>query len=71
MTGPWHTDSAAAQTVTDPDFWKGTEERADTVYRLFYDQSPQTIPSEYDPVLEAEQHIRADQAALSPASPVG
>ena len=68
MAGPWHTAYAAAQTVTDPDFWKGTEGRADTVYRFFYDQSPQPIPSEYDPVLEAEQHIRAEQAALPPTS---
>jgi hypothetical protein len=61
--------SAQAQTVADPNFWKQTEERADTAYRFFYAQSPQTIPAEYSPVAEAEQILRSHQASLPTSSP--
>jgi hypothetical protein len=46
---------AHAQTVTDPDFWKGTAERQNMVNRLIYGQSPQAIPASYDVVREAEE----------------
>lgn len=61
--------SAQAQAVADPDFWKQTAERQDTVSRFFYRQSPQAIPSSYDPVAEAEQILRQRQAALPPSNP--
>jgi hypothetical protein len=47
-----------AQAVADPDYWKQTAEHRDTVYRFIYGQSPQSIPSGYDPVLEAEEILR-------------
>jgi hypothetical protein len=58
-----------AQVVTDPDYWKQTPERRATVYRFFYGQSPQAIPSGYDPVAEAEQILRQRQAAVAPSTP--
>jgi hypothetical protein len=63
-----HAQSAHAQAVADPDFWKQTAERQDTVNRFFYRQSPQAIPSSYDPVLEAEEILRQHQATLSPSN---
>jgi hypothetical protein len=62
-----HAVPATAQVVADPDYWKQTGERRDTVYRFVYGQSPQSIPSSYDPVADAEQILRQRQAAL-PAS---
>ena len=64
-----HQTSAQAQTVADPDFWRLTPERQATVNRLVYSQSPQAIPSSYDPVAEAEQILRQRQATLPPTNP--
>jgi hypothetical protein len=61
--------SAQGQTVADPDFWKQTVERHNTVNRFVYSQSPQPIPSAYDPVAEAEQILRQRQATLPPSNP--
>jgi hypothetical protein len=61
--------SAYAQAVADPEYWKATPERAQTVYRLFYDEAPQTIPADYDPVAEAEQILRGREAALPASTP--
>jgi hypothetical protein len=59
--------SAEAAVNADPDYWKQTQQRRDTVYRLVYSQSPQTIPPGYDPVREAEEVLRQQQRTL-PAS---
>jgi hypothetical protein len=64
-----HADSARAQTVADPDYWKGTAERQSTVNRLIYSQSPQSIPADYDPVREAEEILRQRQASLPSSNP--
>jgi hypothetical protein len=40
VTGLALAPSAHGQVVTDPNYWKQTEARQDTVYRLFYSQSP-------------------------------
>lgn len=62
---------AGATVNADPDYWKQTQQRRDTVYRLMYSQSPQTIPPVYDPVREAEELLRQQQRALPPSrSPV-
>src|SRR4051794_38467363 len=61
--------TARAQQVADPDYWHQTSERRSTAYRLIYDSSPQTIPTDYDPVREAEEILRARQGSL-PASNV-
>ncbi len=60
--------SAQAQ-VPDADFWKGTPERQDTVSRLVYSQSPQSVPSAYDPVAEAEEILREKQRTLPSGNP--
>lgn len=64
-----HASAAHAQVVADPDFWKQTAERQDTVSRLIYSQSPQTIPPSYDPVREAEEILRQQQRALPASNP--
>jgi hypothetical protein len=62
--------TAQAQTVAaDPDFWKQTAERQNTVNRLIYSQSPQAIPTTYDPVREAEEILRLQQRSLPPSNP--
>jgi hypothetical protein len=53
----------------DVDFWKGTAERQATVDRFIYGQSPQAIPSSYDPVAEAEAILRQHQASLPASNP--
>jgi hypothetical protein len=67
--GVAHIGSAQAQVVADPDYWKLTPERQDTVSRFVYSQSPQTIPSGYDPVREAEEILRQRQASLPASNP--
>ena len=64
-----HAPAAHAQVVADPDFWKQTAERQDTVNRLIYSQSPQTIPPSYDPVREAEEILRQQQRTLPASKP--
>jgi hypothetical protein len=64
-----HQAQARAQVVADPDYWKQTAEHRDTVYRFVYGQSPQSIPSGYDPVREAEEILRQRQTALAPSTP--
>lgn len=59
---------AAAQAQTT-DYWKSTPDRQDTVYALIYNQSPQTIPTGYDPVREAEEILRTRQQNLPPSNP--
>ena len=61
--------TAHAQAVADPDYWKLTAERQDTVSRFIYSQSPQAIPAGYDPVQEAEGILRQRQATLPPSNP--
>jgi hypothetical protein len=61
--------ASRAQTVPDPDFWKQTTEHQQIVDRFVYSQSPQPIPSSYDPVQEAEEILRSKQAGLSPSNP--
>lgn len=58
---------ARAQTVADPDYYKQTVERQQTVNRFIYSQSPQPIPSSYSAAREAEQ-ILAEHARSLPAS---
>jgi hypothetical protein len=65
MTAP----AAYAQAVADPAYWKQTAEHRDTVYRFFYRQSPQAIPTGYDPVADAEGILRQHQATLPPSNP--
>lgn len=60
---------ASAQTVPDPDYWKQTVERRDTVNRLIYSQSPQTIPPSYSAVAAEEEALRQKQLLLPPAYP--
>lgn len=60
---------ARAQVVPDPDYWKQTAEHRDTVYRFFYRQSPQAVPTAYDPVAEAERVLRERQATLPSSNP--
>jgi hypothetical protein len=60
---------AASQAQVDSDYWKGTAARQDTVNRLIYSQSPQTIPSGYDPVAEAEGYLREAQRDLPSSNP--
>lgn len=55
--------------IPDPDFWKQTAERQDTVNRLIYAESPQSIPSSYSAMREAEEILRAREQALPPANP--
>jgi hypothetical protein len=38
--------TASAQVVSDPDFWKGTAEHRDTVYRFAYGQVAADDPLE-------------------------
>ena len=64
-----HASAAHAQVVADPDYWKQTAARQDTVNRLIYSQSPQTIPPSYDPVREAEEILRQQQRALPSSNP--
>jgi hypothetical protein len=59
----------AAALVADPDYWRQSADRRDTLYRFFYRQSPQAVPSSYDPVAEAEQILRERQAALPASNP--
>jgi hypothetical protein len=61
--------SADALVNEDPNFWKQTAERRATVDRLMYSQSPQSIPSSYDPVQEAEQILRSQQRSLPASNP--
>ena len=61
--------TADAQTLADPDYWTQTAEHRDTVYRLVYSQSPQTIPPGYDLVREAEEILRQQQTTLPPSNP--
>src|SRR4051794_853612 len=49
-------------------YWDSTTETRDATYRFFYDQSPQSIPSGYDPVAEAESYLARQQANLSPSN---
>ena len=60
---------AQASVNADPDYWKGTAERRDIVSRLVYSQSPQAIPSAYDPVREAEEILRQQQRTLPASNP--
>jgi hypothetical protein len=60
---------AHAQAVADPDYWAQTVDRQQTVYRFVYDESPQQIPTGYDPVSEAEQILAQRQAALPTSNP--
>lgn len=63
-------DAAHAQATPDPDYWKQTAERRNTVYRFVYSQSPQTIPTSYDAVAEAERiTLREAQRTLPPSDP--
>lgn len=68
VAGAWGAASARAD-VPDPDYWTRTADSRDTVYRFLYDKSPQTIPSSYDAVAEAEGHLREAHDALSPTNP--
>lgn len=61
--------TASAQVVADPDYWKQTTQHRDTVYRLVYSQSPQSIPASYDSVREAEEILRQQQRTLPPSNP--
>jgi hypothetical protein len=60
--------SASAQAVTGPDYWRGTQERRDTLYRFVYRQSPQAIPSGYSSVAEAERITLTEAQRSLPAS---
>jgi hypothetical protein len=66
--GATHQGTAQAQTP-DPDFWKQTAERRDTVHRLVYSQSPQSIPAGYDAVSEAEEVLRQEQRTSPQGNP--
>ena len=69
-TDPTSASRTWTVTVPDPnDYWKGTLLRRQTVYRLIYSQSPQTIPPSYDPVAEAEQILRDAQRTAPPSEP--
>jgi hypothetical protein len=61
--------ASAPAFASDADYWKQTAERRDTVNRLFYDESPQAIPSAYDPVREAEEILRQREQTLAPSNP--
>jgi hypothetical protein len=60
---------ARAQTTPDPNYWTQTADSRDTVYRLVYQQSPQSIPSDYDPVAEAEQVLQQAQQDAPASNP--
>jgi PASTA domain len=60
---------ASAQILADPDYWKGTQERRETVYAFVYGESPRPIPSAYDDVREAEELIDQHQLVLPPTNP--
>ncbi len=62
-------DPAVGQVVADPAYWKQNAERRNTVHRLVYSQSPQTIPATYDPVREAEEVLRQNQRSLPSSNP--
>jgi hypothetical protein len=64
-----HQATANAQTLASPDYWKQTAERQSTVDRFIYTQSPQSIPSGYSPVAEAEEILRQAQQSLPPSNP--
>jgi hypothetical protein len=64
-----HASAAHAQVVADRDYWKQTAAREATVDRFVYGQSPQAIPSSYDPVREAEQILRQQQRTLPASNP--
>ena len=64
-----HTSAAHAEVVADPDYWQQTAARQATVNRFVYGQSPQAIPSSYDPVREAEEILRQQQRALPASNP--
>ncbi|HEX7298544.1 MAG TPA: hypothetical protein VF257_06035 [Solirubrobacteraceae bacterium] len=61
--------AATARATPDTDYWTRAADTRDTVYRFVYGQSPQAIPSSYDPVAEAESILQERQAALSPSNP--
>ena len=61
--------TASAQLAVDPDYWNGTQERRETVYRFVYGESPQPIPSAYDDVREAEEALDERQLLLPPTNP--
>jgi len=61
--------SVQAQSVADSDYWKRTAVRQDTVYRFVYSQSPQSIPSSYDPVREAEGILQRQQRMRPRSNP--
>lgn len=63
------TSTAEATASADPNYWKQTAERRSTVYRLVYSQSPQSVPSTYDPVREAEEVLRQQQRTLPASNP--
>lgn len=53
----------------DPDYWKETQTRRDSVHRFLYEQSPQQIPSAYDDVQEDARVLRERQRSLPPSNP--
>src|SRR5215208_3859972 len=61
--------SLSAGSVGGSDYWKRTAVRQDTVYRFVYSQSPQSIPSSYDPVREAEGILQRQQRMLPRSNP--
>jgi hypothetical protein len=63
-------EASAQALVPDPDYWKQDSTRSGTVYRFVYHQSPQAIPSSYDPVAEAEGYLRESQRTLPETNPV-
>lgn len=58
-----------AHATPDTAYWTRAADTRDTIYRFVYGQSPQAIPSAYDPVAEAEEILRQRQATLPPANP--
>ncbi len=61
--------AVTAQATPDTEYWTRAADTRDTVYRFVYGQSPQAIPSAYDPVAEAEEILRQRQATLPPTNP--
>ena len=61
-----HHGTARAQEAPDPNYWKQTAEHRDIVNRFVYSQSPQSVPTSYDPVREAEEVLRQRAQTLPP-----
>lgn len=60
---------AHAQTTADPDYWKQTTTRSQTVYSFLYRQSPQAVPTSYSPASGPASSLTTDFRSLPSTNP--